>query len=238
MAKYVEMPYVSIVFDPAKVSELQKQGEMVIYGDAVNEPVLKKAYVETADVVVVSVGDTIASMSIIEKVRHLNKHAYLLVRAKGIGNVENLYKIGADQVVPEKLETAIDLFERILANRLMPKRKIASIISEIRTNYYGIFRDRDDKHKNQFLSELPNLEIIAVKVDQTSAIVGKSLSQINLRKRMQVTLLAIKRDQNVMEHPTADTVFCGDDILYLLGNNENLEKAANTVNLTAAEEVI
>lgn len=238
MAKYVEMPYVSIVFDPGKVSELQKRGEMVIYGDAVNEPVLRKAYVDTADVIVVSVGDVIASMSIIEKVRHLNKHAYLLVRATSIDNVESLYKLGADQVVPEKLETAIDLFERILANRLIPKRKISTLISEIRTNYYGICRDRDDKHRNDFLSELPDLEIVAVKVDQSSGIVGKSLSQTDLRKKLKVTLLAIKRNQNIMAHPTPDTVFCGDDILYLLGSYDNLEIAANTVNQSDIEQAI
>ena len=57
MSKFVELPYVSIVFDPTKVAELLKRGELAIYGDAINEPILHKASVDTADAVVVSVGD-------------------------------------------------------------------------------------------------------------------------------------------------------------------------------------
>lgn len=229
MAKYVELPYVSIVFDPVIAGELQKRGEMAIYGDAVNEAILKKAYVETADIVVLSVGDVIAAMAIVTAVRKLNKHAYLLVRAKGMADTEQLYKMGADQVVPEKLETAIDLFERILANKLMPKRKIAAIISTIRDDYYGIFRARDDKQNNTFLDELPNLDIMALKVDDSSAIVGQTLGQIHLRNRVGVTLLAIKRNHEIIEHPDVNSLFMAGDILYILGRNENLEEATNLV---------
>jgi len=34
-------------------------GDIVVYGDAVNEPILRKAHVETADIVVVSVGSIV-----------------------------------------------------------------------------------------------------------------------------------------------------------------------------------
>lgn len=229
MAKYVELPYVSIVFDPVIVGELQKRGDIAIYGDAVNEPILRKAHVDTADIIVLSVGDVIAAMAIVDAVRKLNKHAYLLVRAKVMSDSEQLYKLGADQVVPEKLETAIDLFERILANRLLPKRKITSIISTIRDDYYGIFRARDDRQTNNFLDELPNLDIMALKVDDNSAIVGQTLAQIHLRNKIGVTLLAIKRDKKIIEHPDVKVVFQGGDILYILGRSENLEGASDLI---------
>ena len=64
MAKYNGIRHISIVFDPSIAREKMKNGDMVIYGDAINEPVLKKAYVDTADIVVISVGSIIPSMSI------------------------------------------------------------------------------------------------------------------------------------------------------------------------------
>ena len=69
---YEVITYISIVFDPVTVKKLQEKGETVIYGDAENEPILEKAHVDTADVVVISVGNLVIAMSIIEKIRALN----------------------------------------------------------------------------------------------------------------------------------------------------------------------
>ena len=103
---------------------------MVLYGDAINEPILRKAHVDTADIVVISVGSIIPSMAIIEKVRHINKNAYIIVRAATIQNIEQLYKVGADQVLPEKLEIAIDMLNRVLVKRLLPQKEVNRILTQ------------------------------------------------------------------------------------------------------------
>jgi len=72
MASRMKLPYVSVIFDPAEVRKRQLKGEMAVYGDALNEPILRKAYIETAEVVVISIGDAITALGIIEKVRVLN----------------------------------------------------------------------------------------------------------------------------------------------------------------------
>jgi CPA2 family monovalent cation:H+ antiporter-2 len=132
MAKYNNLEYVSIIFDPAIAREKILNGEAVVYGDAVNEPILRKARVDKADIVAISVGSIVPSMAIIEKVRQINKNAYILVRSTLIRNVEPLYKVGADQVLPEKLEIAIDLFNRILIKKLIPQKEVNRIINRIK----------------------------------------------------------------------------------------------------------
>jgi CPA2 family monovalent cation:H+ antiporter-2 len=102
MAKHSNLPYISIVFDPVLVRERQKKGEIIVYGDAVNEPILQKAHIDTAEVVVVSVGDLITAMAVTEKVRAMNKHTFIIVRTKHVQDIEELYKIGANQVIPEE----------------------------------------------------------------------------------------------------------------------------------------
>ena len=69
MAKYNNLQHISIIFDPSLAREKMNNGDLVVYGDAVNEPILRKAHVDTADIVVISVGSIIPSMAIIEKVR-------------------------------------------------------------------------------------------------------------------------------------------------------------------------
>lgn len=230
MARYIKLPYISIIFDPVLAKERQKKGEIVIYGDAINEPILHKAHVDTADVVVISVGSIIASLSIIERVRKINKHAHILVRAKDINDIEQLFKAGANQIFPENFEIAIDLFGRILNNRLMSKKDINLLLAKIRNENYGIFSERDDKNQLSILDQMPNIEISAIEIDDNSEVIGKSLADIQLRKTIGVTLVAIKRQGKIIEHPTSKEVFQRGDIVYVLGNFEQTSNASEFFN--------
>ncbi len=226
MAAYNNLKHISIVFDPSLAREKIKNGDLVVYGDAVNEPILRKAHVETADIVVVSVGSIIPSMAIIDKVRHINKKAFILVRATVIKNVEQLYKAGADQVLPEKLEIAIDLFNRILVQRLIPQKDVNRILTHMRTTSLGEFSDKDIVNKPSVLDEFPNISIQAVSIEYASPAEGKSLIELELRKKTGVTLLAIKRGPEIIEHPVPETLFRSGDIAYLLGNPEQINFAS------------
>lgn len=221
-----EVPFISIAFDPNVVKEKQKNGEHVIYGDAINEPILLKAHVDKADVVVVSVGDIIASTAIVEKVREINHNATILARAKFIADMESLYKMGATHVVPEKFETAIEIFKYVLKKRLIPERDISNTLRSIRQDFYGLFRDQSGNNNHDwFFEEIPDFEINAYRIEDRSEIVGKSLRELSLRRVTGVTLLAMKRGDKVIEHPEADIIFQVDDCVYLLGKPESLSLA-------------
>jgi CPA2 family monovalent cation:H+ antiporter-2 len=226
MAKINNMKHISIIFDPSIAREKMNNGDMVVYGDAVNEPILKKAHTDSADIVIISIGSLIPSMAIIEKVRRINKNAYIIARATLVGNVEMLYKAGADQVLPEKLEIAIDLLNRILAKRLIPQKEVNRILTHIRNTSLGAFSEKDIINQPTVLDEFPNISIQAVKVERGAHADGKSIIDIDLRKMTGVTLLAIRRGSDIIEHPVPETVFIGDDIAYLLGNPEQINFAS------------
>ena len=226
MAKLNNLQHISVIFDPALAREKMNDGDLVVYGDAVNEPILKKAHVDTADIVVISVGSIIPSMAIIERVKHINKNAFILVRASTIGNVGILYKAGADQVLPEKLEIAIDLLNRILVKRLIPQKEVNRILTHIRSISLGEFHEKDIVNKPTVLDEFPNVTIQAVRVETGSLAEGKSIIEIDLRKKTGATLLAIKRNDEIIEHPVPEIRFLGDDIAYLLGNPEQVNFAS------------
>ncbi len=217
MASRLKLPYVSVIFDPAEVRKRQIRGEMAVYGDALNEPILKKAYISTAEVVVISIGDAITALGIIEKVRVLNKHANIIVRAKYVSDIEDLYQMGANQVIPEEFETAIDLFERILKKLLIPKSEIEAAISRIRDDNYGIFREKEDNVTYALSEEIPDVEIIALKAGNYSLFPGKSLKEINLRKDFGLTIVAVKRGDKIHENPGANFIFDSEDVMYVLG---------------------
>ncbi len=225
MAALNNIHHVSIVFDPLIAKEKIEKKELVVYGDAVNEPILLKAHVDTADIVVISVGSLIPSMAIIEKVRLINKKTYIIARAKHIENVEQLYRLGADQILPEKLEIAIDLFNRVLVKKLFPQREINRMLTHIRNLSLGEFSEKDIVNRASIFDDLSNLNISAIKVDAGAKAEGHSLSEIQLRTKTGVTLLAVKRGTEVIEHPAPGTHFESNDIVYVLGDPEQVNMA-------------
>ncbi len=222
MACHMKLPYVSIVFDPADARKRQLKGESVIYGDAMNEPILRKAHTQTAEIVVISIGETITALGIISKVRELNMHAYIIVRSKYVSNIEDFYRMGANQVIPEEFETAIELFERVLKKLLIPKGEIEAAISRIRDDNYGIFREKEENGSFTLTDMIPDVEIVALKAGNFHLFPGNSLKEIHLRKLYGLTVVAVKRAGEIIENPGAGFIFEPEDIVYVLGKPEKI----------------
>lgn len=226
MAKYYNLPYVSIVFDPEIARHRQEKGETVVYGDAFNLPILQKAHVDKAHIVVISIGKLDVLKVIIDKVRQLNKHAAIVVRTRHIEDIEALYKIGATQVIPEEFETAIDLFERVMANFLLPRKDIDTAIDQIRSDHYGIFMEETTNTKYNISKDIPDVEIIPMEIMANASIIGKTLVESQLRQTYGITLVALKRDQKVIDHPKPTIIFAEGDVAYLLGKTEQITRVS------------
>jgi monovalent cation:H+ antiporter-2, CPA2 family len=182
--------------------------------------------VDTAEVVVVSIGDLITAMAVVEKVRQMNGHAAILVRTKHVEDIEELYRLGATQVIPEEFETAIEIFERVLTKYLLPQGEIRQIIGRIRKDNYGIFRDSSRKPSRfSMMKDLPNIEIAALKVQEGSLLVGRGLAEVDFRNSVGATLVAIKRGNEIIENPGPHSVFKKGDIAYVLGKPDQIAGA-------------
>ncbi|HDR52660.1 MAG TPA: sodium:proton exchanger [Mariniphaga anaerophila] len=226
MAKHYDIKHISIIFDPIIAKEKINAGDTVVYGDAVNDPILRKAHVDSADLVVVSVGDIIPLLAIVEKVKKLNSNAFVIVRASHVENVKQLYEVGADQVFPEKFEIAIDFFGRVLMKRLYPQKKINRMLAHIRAMNLGVFSEKDMVNQPSIIDEMPNVNISAITIEPNSFAEGKHLGETDLRKKTGVTLLAVKRGDEMIEHPTLKTRFLAGDIAYVLGDPEQVNLAS------------
>ncbi len=229
MAKRMNLPYISIIFDPAIVRERQKKGETVIYGDAVNVPILRKAHADTARVVVISIGELVTAMTVTERVRQLNKHAIIIVRSRQVFDIEDLYKLGADHVIPEEFETAITLFERVLTKYLLPRKDIQLTIEKIREDNYGLFREKEKLQQDSILMDIPNIEVVALRISPGCTIIGNTLAKVNFRKVFGVTIVAINRNEAIIDHPGPSEVIREGDIIYVLGTPEQASRAAEMI---------
>jgi CPA2 family monovalent cation:H+ antiporter-2 len=227
MIKKMELPFTSIVFDPDLARKQIENSNLAVFGDATNEPVLRQAYVHSAEMVIISIGNLITAMSIVEHVRVMNKHANIIVRTRHVTDIEELYRIGATQVIPEEFETAIDFFERILGKYLIPRMEIERAIARIREDNYGIFREKDKVGGYSLLKDIPDIEIAAVKVEEKSVFAGKTIAETALRKTCGVTMVALKHGDKIITNPDPSTVVHRNDIAYLLGKPEMIAIATD-----------
>lgn len=63
-----------------------------------------------------------------------------------------------------------------------------------------------------------------VEVAATEKMIGKTLRQLDLRQRFGVNVLAIKRAENVIVSPRADDRITEEDVLVVIGSNEDLQE--------------
>jgi len=80
---------------------------------------------------------------------------------------------------------------------------------------------------------LPGLgDPVPVRLHETSAAVGKTLAQLNLRGLTGATVLAILRGGEGIIAPTAHERLCAGDVLALAGTHEAVEAAKSLVQET------
>ncbi len=223
------IPYVIIEMNPETVKDEKAKGEPIYYGDATQDAVLQHADTKNARIVVVAINDPTATRRITEIVRRLNPRVHLMVRTRYLQELKPLYELGADEVIPEEFETSVEIFARVLAKYLVPRDEIERFIARVRSDSYDMFRSlsKESASFSDLTLQLPDVEISTLRVGVKSALAGKSLAQIELRKRYGVTVLAIRRGSQILSNPDGDMQPCANDVLFVLGPPDKLAEVTS-----------
>ncbi|MBF0253841.1 MAG: cation:proton antiporter [Candidatus Omnitrophica bacterium] len=127
------VPLVILEMNPKNVSDAANSGAHVIYGDAANENIMKKAGIHSARAVVVSFGDMMGMGQIVRVVQRLNPKTFLIVRSRFERDVSHLYELGVDMVVMEELEVSLELNRLLLNTFKLSDKQIEEHLSRIRS---------------------------------------------------------------------------------------------------------
>ncbi len=228
-ARMVSIPYIIIEMNPETVRSEQARGETIYFGDATQEAVLQHVKIKSAKVVVVAISDPPATRRITETIRRLSPKVHLIVRTRYLREMKQLHELGADDIIPEEFETSVEIFTRVLRKYLVPRDEVEKFIAKVRAEGYEMFRSLSQKSSS--LSDLklqfPDFEISTLRIGDKSRLVGKSLAQLDLRKKYGVTVLAIRRNSKIVANPDGDTQICANDVLYILGTPEKIIDVAD-----------
>jgi CPA2 family monovalent cation:H+ antiporter-2 len=221
------IPYLILEMNSQTVKRERDKGEPIYYGDAAQEEVLKHANVGEARILVLVISDPEACRRITAVARKENPRIFILVRTRFLAEMGRLYALGANEVIPEEFETSIEIFSRVLSKYLIPRHEIEALIGETRADGYQMFRSlsKESTSFGDLKHYLPDVEVSTIRITEGSPVRGRSIGQSELRKKHGVTVLAIRREGQLISSPDADTFLKENDLLILIGAPAKLTSA-------------
>lgn len=220
--------YNIIELNPDLVTEARKGGEPVVFGDATGEGVLTHAGIHHARIVVVAINDPVATRKIVSICRSVNPSLTIIVRTRYVSEVESLHSIGADEVIAEEFETSVEIFTVVLNKFFIPRDRIESFITDVRANGYQMLRSRNTAPGTlpDLVRYIPHISITALTVEPGSSLAGTTLGEINLRKRYNLLVLAIRRGEEVLTGLSGETRIEAGDSAIIYATPEDIAKGA------------
>ncbi len=222
------LPFEVIEMDPGLADRAETSGFHVVRGDAGGAHILEHAGIDRAKLLVVVINDETATLHIVEVAHYLNPTVQIIARTRFVGNVERLQQAGADIVVPEEMETSVRIFTNVLAAYMIPPDEINRKAAALRSGDYQVFRSQLHEAHMMVLQGLDEegLHTRAVAVRPGAPVAGKTLGELDLRRRYTLTVLAIRRDGRTIANPSGDFRIEPGDRLVLIGEAEQFARCA------------
>lgn len=222
------IPYVVIEMNPESVNEMKQKQIPAVFGDATRPHILNTAIIKKAKLCVIATNEPVASRIILKQARHINPTLQIILRARYLNQVDKLEKQGADIVVPEELETTVSLFRHVLGSYMIPEQEIERQVSNLRADGYQIMRGSVQEAHLMVLQGLDDegLHTRAVRVREKSQAVGRTLEELQLRKKFGVTVLTVMRGDKTIGNPAGDFIIQPDDRVVMMAEAEQFEKCS------------
>ena len=219
----VGIEYVAIEVDAEIVNEAREAGEPVFLGDSSNPEILSHAGITRARVLVISFPDTRTSEHIARATRTLNQHIPMIVRTRDDRHLERLLECGADEVIPDTVESSMMLARHTLNAIGEKQQTIDEMLEEARAGHYARVRaffhsiddvdlDTPDRH------HLRSVEILA-----SYHAAGRSIESLKCLDR--ISIIALRRNGVSSSDPLPEVALLAGDVLVLQGLPDDIQAA-------------
>lgn len=225
--KESDIPYVVLEMNAVRVKEFKKRGEPIYFGDGTSQEILHKMGIHRAKVIVIAISDPAATRRIVQIGRRENPDIHIIVRTRYVAEVEDLLRLGANEVIPEEFETSIEIFSRVLHYYHIPRNVIAEHIDNIRKDNYSALRSIElpRKHLSERQEFLKDIETETYLIKEGSNIGDHSIKELHLRAETGVTIIAVQRGDEVHQNPSPEFRLKTGDVLLLIGKRKDINNA-------------
>lgn len=194
------VPFVVIEKDPEQAEILKEKKYSFVIGDATDEEVLRTAGILHAKGLAALLPSDADNLYLVMTARVLNPELIIVARALTEEAERKLYRAGANEVIAPYRVSGYRIALHLVNPALMDFVDLALVKKNL------------------------ELEMREYAVQPDSPIQGHSLEGLELRKRANVVVVALKREGEMIINPDPTLVFQPGDVLIVLGEKKMLEK--------------
>lgn len=193
------IPFVVVENIPEIQDKINQNGYYLSPGDATDEDVLMAARIKTARGLVSTLNSDASNVYVVLTARELNPDLQIIARAGEEDAEKKLIRAGASRVISPY--------------RIGGMRMVMGILKPTVMSFLEVAMD----HKQL------NVELEEVRVAKNSAYSGKKLVDTDIRKELNIIIIAIKKpDGRMVFNPGPNTIIEDEDLLITLGENKDL----------------
>lgn len=227
-----EVPYVVLELNSETVRSARAAGEPVYYADATSEEALGHAHLADARALVLVMSDAQAAQRVVDTARRVAPTTPILARARYLAEKSALAKLGAQDVVAEEVEGAVEVLVRLMRWLDLPRNRIQARVREAReatqTSERALTLPRASLDRHGALADL-KIDSLAIEAD--SQAVGQSLISLSLRSRTGALIVAVRRAGELLDPFDPNTPFCTGDVIYVVGSSTAIRAAMEILDL-------
>ncbi len=190
--------FVVVERDPARAQAARDDGRLVVEGDATDDAVLHAARVDRARGLATVISDDAENLYIIVSSRALNPGIAVVARGSRARGGRYLTQAGAQSVV------YLDDLGAVRMARSLLHPEVVTFLEEMMNPALG------DAH----------LEALRLPAGCFAA--GRTLKALNLRARLGIQVLALRRDGRYLPSPGAEETLLEGDVMLVVGTQESL----------------
>ncbi len=226
--KEADIGYVILELNPEKVQAAVKRGDPYIFGDVSSRTILKMAGIERARTIVFAISDPATTRRGVRAAREMAPDVFIVVRTRYAYAIDELYRLGANDVIPEEFETSVEIFTRVLERYHLPRNIINAQVKIIRSECYGVLRGTCEAFKptSERLTDLMSAGTAeSFYIAKGTWPAGKTLGDIDLRNRTGATVIAVVRGEESFTSPGAEFAVVAGDTLVLVASHRDMNRA-------------
>ena len=218
-----QQEFIALDDDPIRVQEAAAGEDHVHYGDSSRTDLLLAVGMLRARLLVIAVDNADIALRIVQRARSLHSHVPILVRTRDDSQQAELLAAGANEVVPELLESSLMLASHALVMLGVPEPRVQGHIDLVRRSRYKLLHGYYHGAHNNLLDAQgrPRLLMHAVTLSADAYACGQNLPALAL-EQLGLEVQGVRRDGMELALDQS-TYLCAGDAVLLAGPLEAIE---------------
>ncbi|HEY5738817.1 MAG TPA: monovalent cation:proton antiporter-2 (CPA2) family protein [Gammaproteobacteria bacterium] len=217
------IPFIALEIEADIVNEAREAGEPVFIADSGNPRILKLAGIDKARVLVISFTEVEPAENICRQVRELRPDIPLIIRTRDDRHLEHLLECGADEVIPDTVESSIMLARHTLTALGESGPDMDHLLEQARAGHYARIRAFFHSVRDVNLGAADRHHLHSVEILGTYYAVGRSID--TMERLQQVRIITIRRNGVSSEDPPPELELKTGDVLVIEGRPADIRAA-------------